>query len=68
MDLGSKSSKCVQCGELDSARTPGNPEVMPLDQYRDAEGNVSNQANIDHHIPVGLPTPKEHQPFSAGMT
>jgi hypothetical protein len=35
LDLGSKSSKRVQCGESDSARTTGNPEVMPLDQYRE---------------------------------
>jgi hypothetical protein len=34
----------------------GNPEVMPLDQCRDAEDNGSNQASIDHHIPVGLAT------------
>ena len=35
LDLGSKSSQCVQCGEPDSARITGNPEVMPLDQYRE---------------------------------
>jgi len=56
LDLGSKSSKCVHCGEQDSARITGNPEVMLLDQYREAEGNGSNHASIDHHIPVGLVT------------
>jgi len=35
LELGSKSSKCVQCGEPDSARITGNPEAMPLDQYRE---------------------------------
>jgi ribosomal protein L37E len=32
-------SQCVHCGEPDSARITGNPEVMPLDQYRDADGS-----------------------------
>src|ERR1039457_597702 len=27
LDLGSKSSKCVQCGEPDSARITGKPEI-----------------------------------------
>jgi hypothetical protein len=56
LDLGSKSTQCIQCWEPDSARITGNPEVMPLDQYRDAEGNGSNQASIDYHISVGLAT------------
>jgi hypothetical protein len=30
LDLGSKSSKCVQCGEPDSARITGNPEETPI--------------------------------------
>jgi len=35
LEFGGKSSKCVQCGEPDSARITGNPEAMPLDQYRE---------------------------------
>jgi hypothetical protein len=29
LDLGSKSSKCVQCGEPDSARITGHPSTIP---------------------------------------
>ncbi len=35
LDLVSKSSKCGQCGQRVSARITGNPEVMPLDHYRE---------------------------------
>jgi hypothetical protein len=30
LDLGSKSSKCVQCGVPDSARTTGHPSTIPV--------------------------------------
>jgi hypothetical protein len=30
LDLGSKSSKCVQCGEPDSARITGPPSTIPV--------------------------------------
>jgi len=30
LDLGSKSSKCVQCGEPDSARITGHPSTIPV--------------------------------------
>jgi hypothetical protein len=30
LDLGSKSSKCVQCGEPDSARITGRPSTIPV--------------------------------------
>ena len=34
LDLGSKSSKCVQCGEPDSARITRDSEVVYLDENR----------------------------------
>src|SRR6266536_799679 len=37
LDLGSKSSKCVQCGEPDSARITGNPDTTSATSSRGKE-------------------------------
>ena len=53
LDLGSKSSKCVQCGEPDSARITGKQEVILQRRFEP----------VGSETPAGTKRgPIEHQP------